>query len=1400
MNRFLLEIDASSIYAVDAPVLEVLVDGIVVDSFSISSDATYSATIDFSDITSFPSSLQFRFTDSSGETGRSLTISELRINGQLTDGADLTMSTLVKDQMATFDVAGNDHLFGRVEPGLADLGTVTETGTGGNDTLQGNLGDDVVDGGAGNDRIRGVWDDDALFGGSGNDTIFGEAGNDIIVGDAGNDLIFGNAGDDLIFGGDDTDTLIGGDGDDVLNGGAGTDYLLGDAGNDILYGEDGNDILVGLDGNDSMYGDAGNDTLAGGAGADTMYGGDDNDTLVGDAGDDVMSGDAGDDIVMGGAGNDTISGGLGADMIYGGDNDDTLSGDDGDDYLNGGEGDDSLEGGADSDVLTGGAGADFLDGGAADDILHGHGLDENDISIILRNNPGVVYDEASHSFYQFVNTSADYDTAQANADAATLNGVSGHLVTITSAAENTFVSSLISGDAWSAGQDIQQDGTWQWSDGLEVGVQFSDISGISILGSYENWDAGQPQINTEYNTVINANGTWHDWADTSSHAYVIEWEVGLFNDDNASDTLYGRNGHDQLYGYGGDDILDGGNGNDMLYGGAGDDDLSGGNGNDYIRDEEGNNTFSGGDGDDILDARTLNTAPSIADQVSAILAANPGVTYDAASNSFYMYETTNYTWDQAVTNANSTTINGIGGHLAVITSSAENSYVASLISSDSWIGASDAGTEGNWVWVGGPDDGQMFWQGTATGSAQNGYYNNWNGGEPNNSGNEDAAEINVGGGWNDQGTGSTQDSVIEWDGADLLITPVPGTSGDDTFDGGAGDDIIYAADGDDTIYGGADNDTIYGGDGTDTLTYSAAASGITADLQTGITSIDGDGGTDTFYEIEAIIGSAHVDTITGSDGDDNISGGGSGDNLDGGTGDDVINGDGGNDTIQGGEGNDTIYGGDGDDVIDASSLSVTSYTIQDALNDISGLVYDATTESFYLHVDAGANYGTAVSNANAMTLNGVAGHLAVITSAAENTLIDNMRTNDDIWLGGTDSASEGAWVWNGGVEDGQQFSSGGAAVNGYYTNWRSGEPNSGNPADALYIDNNGEWRDQRMNRTNDYVIEWEASEVLESSSLFETNVIDGGAGNDTINGSAGTDTLIGGSGNDVINSGSQPAITVSDALSEISGLQYNATTGNFYYVETTAQNYTTAKTDAETTFLNGVSGHLLTIESAAENSYIDGIAGTIWLGINDAGVEGEWRFDGGPNDGDLFWLGDQNGSSQNGYYENWNNNEPNDYGSGEDYAQFLNGGGWNDINGTGSYDYVIEWEGSQVLAGSPTILNGGDGLDTLNGSSGADYFVFEVASAFNDIDVVNGFDASQGDALDISDILSGYNPLTDAITDFIQITDSGSNSVVRVDATGSGSFGAGTQIATLNGVTGLTDEAQLETDGNLITV
>jgi hypothetical protein len=63
---------------------------------------------------------------------------------------------------------------------------------------------------------------------------------------------------------------------------------------------------------------------------------------------------------------------------------------------------------------------------------------------------------------------------------------------------------------------------------------------------------------------------------------------------------------------------------------------------------------------------------------------------------------------------------------------------------------------------------------------------------------------------------------------------------------------------------------------------------------------------------------------------------------------------------------------------------------------------------------------------------------------------------------------------------------------------------------------------------------------------------------------------------------------------------------------------------------------------------------------------------------------------------------------------------------------------------------------------------------------------------------TGYQHGVDAVTDWIQITTSSSDSVVKVDVTGSATFGAGTQIATLTGITGLTDEAALVSSGNLL--
>jgi Ca2+-binding RTX toxin-like protein len=115
-------------------------------------------------------------------------------------------------------------------------------------------------------------------------------------------------------------------------------------------------------------------------------------------------------------------------------------------------------------------------------------------------------------------------------------------------------------------------------------------------------------------------------------------------------------------------------------------------------------------------------------------------------------------------------------------------------------------------------------------------------------------------------------------------------------------------------------------------------------------------------------------------------------------------------------------------------------------------------------------------------------------------------------------------------------------------------------------------------------------------------------------------------------------------------------------------------------------------------------------------------------------------------------------------------------------------------------ISGGDGLDTLYGEGGADTFLWEAATAYNNIDVVKDFTSGSGnDALDLSDLLGLYNG-TDPIADWVEITTNGSNSVVKVDRDGTGGTYSLTQIATLEGVTGLTDEAALVTNGNLIVV
>lgn len=108
-----------------------------------------------------------------------------------------------------------------------------------------------------------------------------------------------------------------------------------------------------------------------------------------------------------------------------------------------------------------------------------------------------------------------------------------------------------------------------------------------------------------------------------------------------------------------------------------------------------------------------------------------------------------------------------------------------------------------------------------------------------------------------------------------------------------------------------------------------------------------------------------------------------------------------------------------------------------------------------------------------------------------------------------------------------------------------------------------------------------------------------------------------------------------------------------------------------------------------------------------------------------------------------------------------------------------------------------DGLDFLFGGAGADEFIFEAASAFNDVDEIKDFSAGDGDALDIADLLVGYNPTTSDISDFVSFTNNGGDSEMYVDRDGTAGTYSSAQMAVARGVTDL-DAEDLLTGGNLI--
>jgi Lectin C-type domain/PEP-CTERM motif len=167
-----------------------------------------------------------------------------------------------------------------------------------------------------------------------------------------------------------------------------------------------------------------------------------------------------------------------------------------------------------------------------------------------------------------------------------------------------------------------------------------------------------------------------------------------------------------------------------------------------------------------------------------------------------------------------------------------------------------------------------------------------------------------------------------------------------------------------------------------------------------------------------------------------------------------------------------------------------------------------------------------------------------------------------------------------------------------------------------------------------------------------------------------------------------------------------------------AGTWSEAFTDAATKSYKGVTGHLATIRSEAENTVVSNAMGPVigggglsWIGATDDPVftgsavgEGDWRWVGDNVNGgtpDSFWSGldaAQGGMPVGGKYNNWNTGEPNDAG-GEDYADMAGpnsfGAGdprqrhWFDLNATtGRGEYLVEYDAIPLANFGNAFTNG----------------------------------------------------------------------------------------------------------------
>ena len=121
-------------------------------------------------------------------------------------------------------------------------------------------------------------------------------------------------------------------------------------------------------------------------------------------------------------------------------------------------------------------------------------------------------------WYDFIAGAIQGQDAPADANLQSFMGMTGYLATITSAAENTFVTSLIRGPVWISGSDAAQEGTFVYNSGPEIGQALV----------YDNFAAGEPNNagSGEDFIELRADGQWNDYFNTDTRpGYIVEYSA-----------------------------------------------------------------------------------------------------------------------------------------------------------------------------------------------------------------------------------------------------------------------------------------------------------------------------------------------------------------------------------------------------------------------------------------------------------------------------------------------------------------------------------------------------------------------------------------------------------------------------------------------------------------------------------------------------------------------------------------------------------------------------------------------------------------------------------------------------------------------------------------------------------